>query len=342
MTTLATIPDRLQVGKMSYTRQQLDLIWRTAAKDCDQTEFSQFIHVCGSVQLDPMRKQIYAFVFSKGDKEKRQMAIITAIGGYRTIAARSGNYRPDNRVPRITYDESAIDPHKNPKGIVKAEVSVYVHAHGAWFEVPHEVEWEAYAPIVKAAENEDDYEWVETGEVYPAGHAKAGKPKFRKKMVAGAQRVERLDPGKPRWFTDGAGMLAKCAEAGALRKAFPDDFGGVYDETEMDRAHSIDLSAAEYAESAAVESRLAMIGGKDSILFDFHDDRGLHPIALGKIHGECEAFLRAHPEIEAIEAFEERNMHALRDFWARSKNDALDIKQRIEALKAAAKKGSTG
>lgn len=315
MNNIATLPKTLQIGKLNYSSQQLDLIWRTAAKDCNDTEFSQFIHVCGSLQLDPMRKQIYALVYNKNKPDKRQMTIIVGIGGYRSVASRSGNYRPDNKPPRFTIDEALISP-KNPKGIIKCEVSVFLFSHGSWFEVPHEVMWEAYAPVEKGGK------WVDSGGTWPDGNPK-------QKFEPNGQDVLSTDG---RWPLDPFGMIAKCAEVGAIRKAFPDDFSGIYEQAEMDK-HTVELTAAEYAEAAGVENRLALIGGKDTILFDFMDERGLHPVALGKLHAECELFLKNNPALDAIEIWQDRNRHALQDFWARAKNDALDIKGKIEKLK---------
>lgn len=39
---------------------------------------------------------------------------------------------------------------------------------------------------------------------------------------------------KNQWKTNGDGQIAKCAEAQALRKAFPEDLGGIYSDVEME------------------------------------------------------------------------------------------------------------
>ena len=141
------------------TARSLDLIRRTVAKDCEPAEFDTFIHICRAVGLDPLRRQIYAFVFGKDNPSARRLSVVTAIDGYRAIAERTGNYRPDDRAPRIEYSEEAKDVSKNPLGIVRAEVTVYKHAHGAWFPVTGEAFWDEYAPIIETGEG--GFEWVD-------------------------------------------------------------------------------------------------------------------------------------------------------------------------------------
>ena len=51
-------------------------------------------------------------------------------------------------------------------------------------------------------------------------------------------------------------MLAKCATMQALRAGWPDQFGGLYVEEELDRAKVLDLAASEIADRAREESRL--------------------------------------------------------------------------------------
>src|SRR5262245_29617434 len=124
---------------LNFNDKQLALIRRTVANDCDEAEFGQFIHICKAVYLDPLRRQIYAFVFNKSDPKKRRLTVVTGIDGYRSISARAADYRPADKPPTIDYSDSAKNPLTNPLGIVRAEVTLYKWSHGEWHPVVAEV-----------------------------------------------------------------------------------------------------------------------------------------------------------------------------------------------------------
>jgi phage recombination protein Bet len=123
---------------------------RRMNSDCNEDEFNQFMHVAASLGLDPLRKQIYAFVFNKRSKTRRRMSIVVGIDGFRSVAKRSGSYRPDEKAPLFTYDEKAISPDTNPLGIVSAQVTVWQFAHDAWHPSVGIAYWDEFAPIVES------------------------------------------------------------------------------------------------------------------------------------------------------------------------------------------------
>lgn len=304
-----------------FSNAQLALIRKTVAADTNQDEFELFVHTARHLRLDPLRRQIYAFVFSKTDAEKRRMSIIVAIDGFRAIADRTGAYRPDEDEPTYEIDPAAINPDTNPIGLVKATVRVWKHSHGAWHKVTASAYWDEYAPIKRSA---DDYEWVDTGETWPD----SGKPK-KKKVPIGDVRAKLDTTGN--WGKMPRLMLAKVAEALALRKAWPDDFSNVYAAEEVDRSRAAEITAWEAADAGSAEKRLAAIGQGQSIMFQFEPEGQLEPVPVGQVADRVAAFIdRNREEVSAIGLFERRNRHSLREFWARSPGDALEVKKMME------------
>lgn len=288
----------------NFTSQQLALIKNTAAKDCNGTEFDEFIHVCQHTGLDPLRRQIYAMVFSKDNPNKRQMTIIIGIDGYRATAARCGDYRPNDKPTEFVYRDDLKCEHTNPLGIESATVTVYKHAHDDWFPVVATAYWDEYAPIVEKA-------WQE------------------RKLVTLEQPY--LDD-KGMWCKMPRQMLEKCATAKAIRSGWPETFGGVYDEAEMDQMKTLDLTPSEWAERAGVEKRLELVGGTDAITIDWLDGSQLDRVPLGQLADRIFEFIDANKdEPSALEVFQDRNRHAMQEFWARNKSDALEVKKRLES-----------
>lgn len=273
-----------------FEGRQLDLIRKTVAKDCDTSEFEQFVHICRAVNLDPLRRQIYCFVFNKNNPQYRQMTVVTAIGGYRAIAERTAAYRPDDRAPR--YEHGEKDAKTNPLGITRCEVTVYKFAHGEWFPVVGEAWWDEYVPLKDGV----------------------------------------IDSKKTGWVKMPRIMIAKCAEANALRKAWPDDFAGIEVEEEIDR-RSIELTATELADEAASSNRMALIGGSNCITVDWCDGEPLVREPVGMFGDRVLSFIREHKDDPLrVRMFHNRNTAALQEYWAKDKSGALELKKAFESI----------
>lgn len=305
-----------------YSGQQLDLIRRTVAKDCNPAEFDLFVMVARNTGLDPFRKQIMALVFSKGDEAKRRMSIVTGIDGLRAIAARSGRYRPDEEEPEYEFDDALIGP-ANPKGLVKAKVKIHiadVTKAGGWKPVTGVAYWEEFAPIRDEAA---EYEWRDTGEVW----ADTGKPKKRKVPIGDTIRA--LDTSG-QWGRMPRVMLAKCAEAQALRKAFPEDLSGLYEYAELDRTAALDALPSDILAEHDTQLRLDKVGASNGIMLQFFPNTALESVPLGKVADRIVATIQDFLSPKQMEWFESANLQPLREFWARSPGDALEVKKAIE------------
>lgn len=296
----------------AYTGAQLALIKRTVAKDTDANEFDLFMAVAQMKGLDPFSKQISALVFNKDKPEKRNMSIITTIDGMRAIAARSGRYRPDEDEPQYTYDADAKNPQTNPVGLVKATVRIYIAdpaVAGGWKPATGVAYWDEFAPI------KDEWAWQD------------GDNGKRERKPTGRQTLD------GNWPKMGRIMLAKCAEAQALRKAFPEDLSGLYEGSELDRAQVVEVTASEVIGAHEEGARLARIGAANTIMFQLTATTPLEPIPLGKIADRVMAEGRDW-DLQQLRWFESANTHPLREFWARAQSDALGLKQWLEDRKA--------
>lgn len=291
-----------------FTGRQLDLIRNTVARDCQPEEFNLFIAVAQRAGLDPFRKQISALVFNKNKPEKRRMSIITGIDGLRAIAARSNRYRPDENEPEITYLPELKGP-TNPLGIEKAVVRINIRDEGGseWRPVAGVAYWDEFAPISE--------EWAED-------------PQTGKRRPSGKMTLDTTG----NWFRMGRVMISKCAEAQALRKAFPEDLSGLYEGAEMDQARAVDLTPTEIIEAGRIEDRLERVGGKGAITFQITATSPLEPIPLGKV---ADRVIDASGDwdIQQLRWFESANTHPLREFWARAQADALGLKKHLEDLR---------
>lgn len=320
MGEIATLSQR---NLVDFTPKQLELIKRTVAADCNNDEFSLFIEVARSRGLNPFLKQIYAFVYSKDDAKKRKMSIVTGIDGYRIIAARCRDYRPDDQAPRFEIDD-AKKSSENPLGIVKAVVSPYkLGADGNWYAVPAEAYWDEYCPLEYS---DDDFEWIDTGEKWPD----SGKPKMRKqaKKRSDGAEAKRIPSGL--WGKMGRNQIAKCAEALSLRKGWPEDFSGIHVDAEMDRARFDDMTASEAVEQFERDKRLQLVHAKDCVTVQWAPADPLEAVPVGQFMDRAIAFVKASETVPDLVGWQETNRVALQQFWAMHKSDALELKKLME------------
>jgi phage recombination protein Bet len=291
-----------------YTASQLKLVRETVAKDCNATEFDLFVEIARRVGLDPFRRQIYAIVTNKDKADKRQMVTVTGIDGYRAIAARCADYRPDEDEPRITYDEALKNPDTNPLGIEKAEVIVHKRdASGKWHPIKGVAYWDEFAPVQEVW----DYD--------PQSNKRKPTGKFA------------LATGKDNWRKMARVMIAKCAEAQALRKGWPEDLSGVYVAEEMHQAEVIDVSPSEAIEREEIDRRRQLIGAKHSIPVMWAAGQPIEMVPHGQFADRVLQFLSEQDSPTAVEHWKDINAEGLRQFWAESKSDALELKKQIEA-----------
>lgn len=295
------------------TDKQVELA-RQLNPDLTPTQFNHFVHMCREWLLDPLRKQIYAIAFKRKRKtgqkdangkevweEYTQVTYVVGIDGYRTIADRSGTYRPGQRT--FTYlDEKTPN---NPQGIESATVTMEKFSQGEWHQFSETVFWEEFAPLKEV--------WAydkELGKKAPTG-------------------IYELDTSG-QWGKMGRIMLSKCAEVQCFRRGWPDTFAGMTSEEEKDvmMRDIIDITPSEQAEQAYTERLQERLGGP-SIIVSYDPSEPLESVPVGVFHDAIEHWAKgATPE--QVQSFRDRNVEALRQYYTHDQGAALDLKEILE------------
>lgn len=291
-----------QVAIPQMSGAQINLV-RQQNPDLTNIEFDALIEIARSTGLNIFRRQISAIVFGAKAKDpsRRRVAFVIGIDGYRAMADRTGTYMPSEKPALFAYDDARKDPAINPRGIVSCTVYVKKYAHNAWHEFQATAHWDEFAPV--------ESEWGE-------GDDGKRRPTGKKKL-------------SENWLRMGHVMLAKVAEAQALRRGWPDTMAGVYTEDEIERERVLDLTASEVVEELRETQRLEKIGGADAIMIDWLDGKPLDRVPLGRFADQVAAWYEK-AEGSEIAVFNERNVHGLREFWAKRPADALELKKIAE------------
>jgi phage recombination protein Bet len=177
-------------------REQLELIKRTVAKGCTDLELELFIKQCERTGLDPFARQIYAVKRWDSQAKQEVMQTQVSIDGLRSLAADTG--------------EAAGQ-----------EGPFWCGSSGLWQDV-----WLSPDPpraarvVVRRSRPGTDRPASYTGVALWDSYCQTNRDGRPTKM----------------WAQMGPEMLAKCAEALALRKAFPQGLSGLYTGDEMGQA----------------------------------------------------------------------------------------------------------
>lgn len=172
---------------------------RVTCGELSNEHFLDFMAICRARNLDPLKRQIYPMTRFVEDEERLEVIGVTSIDGFRAIAARNAKY-VGQAGPQWCGSDGAwkdvwVDHSMMP---VACRVGVYIGTRGEpLWSIAH---WDEFAPF----------------EIAPKGKPNAGEmiyDEFWQKMPAH--------------------MLAKVAEAISLRRALPEDLGGLYTSDEI-------------------------------------------------------------------------------------------------------------
>jgi phage recombination protein Bet len=175
---------------------KIQLIRRTIARGASEDELALFVEQCRRTGLDPFARQIYSVRRKQWNSLSRSFE--------------------EAQVIQVSIDGFRLIADRTHK---------YSGQVGPWW-CGSDGEWKEV--------------WLSNE---PPSAAKVGvlRHDFHQPLFAIAlykSYVQMNSQGDPisRWKTDPAGMLAKCAEALALRRAFPHELSGLYTTEEMDQA----------------------------------------------------------------------------------------------------------
>jgi phage recombination protein Bet len=202
-----------------WTDEQKNLIKRTVAENATDAELAMFLHVAAKAGLDPLQKQVW-FVKRKqnvGTREnpkwEERVTIQAGVDGLQARALRM----PDC------------------EGIMSA--AVYAKDDFSFDMRTGEVQRHQGNPF------------GERGSIVGAWAIvkRAGKMPF----VALVRFSEYVDERSFLWKNKPAVMIEKVARSTALRRAYPEDFAGIYDPAEMGSAAHVEAEHVEQTPTPA-------------------------------------------------------------------------------------------
>jgi len=200
----------IEPSQREFTEAQISALRQLGVENATKGDLETFFHRCQSTGLDPFSGQIYMIARKsrKGGREQYRQTIQTGIDGYRLIAHRSAG----KRGLTLSMDDT-----------------LWADPNGEWHDLWI---WDSTPMAAKVT--------VHVGESRFSGVASTAEYMPTIELRDGTRKPT------GQWAKMPAVMIAKCAEALALRKAFPLDLSGIYTHEEMDQA---DADSARFTPS---------------------------------------------------------------------------------------------
>lgn len=237
------------MAKLALTEEEKNVLRSGMCIGWSEPFFDEFVARCEATGLSPFKQQVYGRLqstYENGEYVKK-LVFIASIGALRSIAEETGRFR--GRTEPLFAGEELRESH-----LMQESLRAELRNLGKQIVDARDQEGMALARgrldaiqdvLDREAKNEGGiWKGVWTGERPPF----AAKVGVRSVDSAGNEHVtvhtakfsayvQTNKQGEPVGLWRGElrdNQLAKCAEAGALRAAFPDELGGVYSVEEME------------------------------------------------------------------------------------------------------------
>jgi phage recombination protein Bet len=250
--------------KLTLTEDEKGVLRNGMCIGWPEPYFEEFVKRCEATGLSPFKQQVYGRLQSsrEGDEYVKKLVFITSVGALRSIAEETGRFRgrtepqfagEELRQSHETQESLRAELRRFGKQVIEAEDRGEIELAKAKQEAIQEV-------LDREAKNEGSiWKTVWTGSIPPFAARvgvrsvdSSGNEHVTYHTAKFAAYVQKNRDGNPKGLWAGElrdNQLAKCAEAGALRAAFPDDLGGLYVAEEM----ATKLTAIEQEELGKIQ-----------------------------------------------------------------------------------------
>lgn len=221
----SSVKSSVLADQYGWSEAQIDVLRRVLCATATDDELHFFLSICKRTKLDPFTNQIW-FV-------KRRQKQLNAFGGDEWVEVGRGQTGIDGY--RVIAERSGSYRGQRP--------IEWCGSDGEWTQV-----WLKSTPpaAARATVLRDGFEPMVCVALWSEY-----VPTFSNNRIA------------PKWSQSPAFQLGKCAEALALRKAFPNDLSGLYTDTEMEHAY-VDATSTE-SKAGPVDARPAKPAKPDTV-----------------------------------------------------------------------------